>query len=591
MNLNRLPFLLQTNQLLQGYFALALLLFAYIAGLFLAIMPIDAAQYASISREMLESGNFLSVAHQYSPYLDKPPLLFWLSALSFKILGFSSFAYRLPSVLAAFLGIYATYRLAKLLYDPATARLSAAILASTQAYFLFCHDIRTDTLLTALVITAIWLLAQWCAQPRWQWALAGFTALALAMLSKGPIGAVVPIWTIGMYILAGQRKRQLIFNATWLWGSAWVLLLLSAMLYGLYAQYGTKGIYFYFWEQSFGRITGENRWRNQADALFFVHTFLWAFLPYSLLAVAALGLKIKGIYSHYIPQNKQQTPTIASDILVVGGFLLTFAALSLSHYKLPHYIFVVFPLAAILTGNILAKNHLNGRFWHIFQYFIGILLCIVAALCAFGCFPDTPLWKKIGLLALLLTWIGLYIIMPNYGKAKHPNIGSEQAPNLPLAQHKATLPSYFLPTLSAIALLNIMLNSIFYPQLSQYESGYRAAILYQKNATAQPDKAANMPNFAARSYGVSSHSFDFYTQQSYAPIRQTDSLRGILSAQALALYTDQKGLAELTNAQIDIAQVDTLAHFAVTRLNIKFLNPNKRNAQLDQRFLVWLNKQ
>ncbi len=90
----------------------------YGIGLFLDVMDVDATQYASMAREMLETGNYLKLYNRYENYLDKPPLIFWLSALSYKLLGVSNFAYKLPSFLFSLLAAYSTYRLAKLYYGP-----------------------------------------------------------------------------------------------------------------------------------------------------------------------------------------------------------------------------------------------------------------------------------------------------------------------------------------------------------------------------------------------------------------------------------------------------------------------------------------
>ncbi len=132
----------------------------YIIGLFVKVMDVDAAQYASISREMMERGSFLQVLHRGENYLDKPPLLFWLSALSFKLFGISTFAYKLPSFLFTLLGVYSTYQIAKLLYNRDTGILAAVILYTSQAYFLFSNDVRTDALLTGCVAFACWQLLQ-----------------------------------------------------------------------------------------------------------------------------------------------------------------------------------------------------------------------------------------------------------------------------------------------------------------------------------------------------------------------------------------------------------------------------------------------
>ena len=105
-------------------------------GLGIDIMDIDAAQYASMSREMLSTGNYLQVYDLGKEYLDKPPFLFWLSSLSMKIFGVNNFAYKLPSFLFSTLAVFSTFKLSKLFYDHKTSILAALILASSQGFFL-----------------------------------------------------------------------------------------------------------------------------------------------------------------------------------------------------------------------------------------------------------------------------------------------------------------------------------------------------------------------------------------------------------------------------------------------------------------------
>ncbi|MBK5279993.1 MAG: glycosyltransferase family 39 protein, partial [Bacteroidia bacterium] len=117
----------------------------YIIGWFINVMDPDSAQYASITREMLERGDYLQFTDQGREYLDKPPLLFWLSGISFKLFGINNIAFRIPAFLATLLALYSTFKLAELYYDRKTGYLSALILATAQATFLINHDVRTDT--------------------------------------------------------------------------------------------------------------------------------------------------------------------------------------------------------------------------------------------------------------------------------------------------------------------------------------------------------------------------------------------------------------------------------------------------------------
>src|SRR5688572_28698076 len=116
------------------------------------LMDVDSSQYAAISKEMFQSGNYLEVYCEGKDYLDKPPLVFWTACLSFKIFGVHDWAYRLPSFLVLLLGVYSIYRFCKIYYEELVAKLAALIMASCLAAFIMMHDVRTDTMLTGWVM-------------------------------------------------------------------------------------------------------------------------------------------------------------------------------------------------------------------------------------------------------------------------------------------------------------------------------------------------------------------------------------------------------------------------------------------------------
>lgn len=157
-------------------------------------MEVDSVQYANISREMLQNKSFLQIFDQGRDYLDKPPMLFWLSAISMYLLGMNDFAFRLPSILLAILAIYGTYKFTLIYYRNEIAGLAALILASTQAMFLITHDVRTDTMLMAWVILSIWQFANWLNNRKWSSLIIAFTAVAFGMMTKGPIALMVPVF-------------------------------------------------------------------------------------------------------------------------------------------------------------------------------------------------------------------------------------------------------------------------------------------------------------------------------------------------------------------------------------------------------------
>ena len=150
-------------------------------------------QYASISRELLRGDNFLHLFDNGHPYLDKPPLIFWVTALFFKLFGPSDFIYRLPYILFTLILIYSTYRFSRLYYSEKISQVAAIILASSEAILIMNSDVRTDIYMSAPMMTAIWQLSTYFHFHRLKNLIVGCVAIALAMMGKGPLGLVIPL--------------------------------------------------------------------------------------------------------------------------------------------------------------------------------------------------------------------------------------------------------------------------------------------------------------------------------------------------------------------------------------------------------------
>lgn len=516
----------------------------YVLGLFIDVINVDAAQYASISKEMLQSGSYLIVKHCGEDYLDKPPLLFWLSALFFKIFGIHNWSYKLPSYLFTLLGIFSTYKLATSLYDKQVGKLSALILYTCQAFFMFNNDVRTDTLLAACVITATWMLYEFSQQNKWYRLLGGFLFIALGMMAKGPIGAVAPALAIGSHLLLKKDWKKL-FNWKWLLGIPVVLLVLLPMCWGLYIQHGWKGVEFFFWTQSFGRITGENVWRNDAGYFFFVHTFLWSFLPWSLFAVYALADTLIAFF------KRRTLPEYVS----LFGFLLTFIALSLSKYKLPHYIFVVFPLIAILTAEIIETRILKEPKvlkWFTRVHFVLFLVYVIATVLLFYVFPITDLWLPTVAVALIFAATYLYYLKIFNGLV--------------------------IPLAIVATALNFTLNAHFYPELLAYQPAKQAANILLKQANTE-DKIYF--------YERKSPAFDFYFRSTNMTGLHGNDLNNVGFVKGSWIYSEESNfINKLNESGIRVAEINELKNYPVQFLNIKFLNPASRDKAVKKAYLV-----
>lgn len=147
-------------------FLFALLGLIYIFGLFVPLMDNDAAHHANIALHMYLTGDYVTLSDYGKDYLDKPHLHFWLCALSYKIFGVTTFAYKLPSFLFTLLGTYSTFRIGKALYDIEVGKLAALIVASAFAYILANNDVRMDAILTACIAYSTWQLVAFIQQKK-----------------------------------------------------------------------------------------------------------------------------------------------------------------------------------------------------------------------------------------------------------------------------------------------------------------------------------------------------------------------------------------------------------------------------------------
>ena len=135
-----------------------LIVIVYAFGMFLPVMENDSAQHATMAMRMYLENDFFTIMRGNEPYLDKPHMHFWLSALSFKIFGVHAWAYRIPALLFTALGALSCYHLTKELYHQKLAPFGALIFLTSQSIILSNHDVRTDAVLTGAIIFAIWQL-------------------------------------------------------------------------------------------------------------------------------------------------------------------------------------------------------------------------------------------------------------------------------------------------------------------------------------------------------------------------------------------------------------------------------------------------
>lgn len=454
-------------------FVFVAIIIVYLIGLPIDVMDIDAAQYAGISSEMFKSQEYLQLYCRDYDYLDKPPFLFWVCQPFYFIFGVHDWSFKLGSLLFIFLGIFSTYRLAKLLYDHSTGLFAATILATTQAWFLITQDVKTDGILASTIVFSVWQWKCFSENKKWKHLIGLSIGIGISMLTKGPIGLMVPILVIGSDLLI-NKKLKVAFSWKYLIALIIITLMLAPMLYGLYIQFDLhpgkvvsggqvvdSGIRFYFWTQSFGRITGESVWKGNSSPFYFIPELMWSFLPWVLFATQATIIAFR--------------KNFRGNIIPLAGFILPFLALSLSRFKLSHYIFICYPFLAILVAHYLVKLKwtLPSKILsYIFQF------AAIAGIFFLGYCFSIPLWTMIAICSGLI--ISLIFI-----------------------HTKKTHVHFFSVVVAAIG-LNLFLTGFAYPALLEFQGASKAGKEY---AFQQPDKKIPLIEV-----GTWSFSSEFYAQ-------------------------------------------------------------------------------
>ena len=534
------------------FILLFLAIVVYAFNLRLDVMQVDAGQYAEMSWEMLSTKSFIHVHCLGGDYLDKPPLLFWLNSLSMFVLGVNNVSYKLPSMLFALLAVYSTYRFTKIYYEEKIARTAAIMLATSQAVFLITNDVRTDTMLMGAVIFSIWHFAEFFESSKSKNLLLGSFGLALALLAKGPIGLIATGAAIFPQLLLKRKLKQL-FDWRIFTGLAVVLLMLLPMCIGLYQQFGTKGLTFYFWTQSFGRITGQSEWNNHPDTFFLVHTTIWAFAPWSLFFFAGW---LRGLFVFIRSRFSLAGQT---EIISLVGFTLVLIALMLSKYQLPHYIFVVYPLAAVIAAKCFfeANSWLRARqVLSVLQIIILVVLALISALLQWAFKGIEPI--SLTCLIVLYPMAIWLAIMLNKGVKNYSSL-------------------FYLSATIAIV-FNFLLNSFYFPEILKYQV---------QNDFGRYVKANANNNFVCY-HSFSDFSFVFYSRQKpIATLWSREDFRNILKQKnELVVYTSQHGLDELSADNIPYTIIEKREGFAVSGLTLQFLNPATREEACEKFYLL-----
>lgn len=516
--------------------------------------------YGSIAKYIALNNNWSDLYLSNHDWLDKPHFPFWITAASFKIFGINSFAYMIPGFLFHLIGAVYTYKLTNYLYNNKTTSLLATLIYLTVFHLMMSSiDVRAEAYLLGQIIPATYYWLQYDRKFTWQALLLGSFFTGLGLMTKG-IFVIITIVS-GVFALWIYEKRLInVISPKW-----WLALTLSFVfatpeVVALYLQFDlhpekiifghthVSGVRWFFIDSQFGRFFGSGYIHSTnpppLHQLFFVHTFLWSFLPWTFVYPYA-------VYSSIRNFKIQSTENKRNIVFLLGSFWISFVMFSVTTFQVDHYTNIIFPFAAILCAGILTpllnKNHPIFKL----QQKLSIFILVIVAIIVGAAFKGLPLVLLVSFeIVLLLS------LVKNWG----------QMPSI-----KAIMLS-----VSAICLVIVVFEVLGGVIYHRYDAAYYAAQTTSKN-----------PQIPVVDYKYDSRTLEFYVHNKYNLAQQ---IQDIPNYSEFYVVTDSKNSAEIYQAYPQAQLITTLHGNTPENVLPNIVSADKLQAHLESFSVIYVRK-
>jgi 4-amino-4-deoxy-L-arabinose transferase-like glycosyltransferase len=308
----------------------------------------DEGRYSEISREMAQTGDWVTPRLNGLKYFEKPPLQYWGTALAFKAFGANEYSARLYVWLCALATLLLVGYTGMRLGNRETG-MGAMLALVASPYFMALGGIVTLdmglTLFTTLTLCALLLSERSIERPvnQRRWMLVAWAAMALAVLSKGLVGIVFAGAAVWFHIVM-TREWTILRRMHWVPGLL-IFLAIAAPWFVLVSRANPEFARFFFVHEHFQRFFSTTH-RREEPLWFFLPIMAVGFLPWMFAIPAAIG------HAWRAERGARLQPLRLA--ILWSGFVVLF--FSISGSKLPAYVLPVFPALALVLGRYLAEG-------------------------------------------------------------------------------------------------------------------------------------------------------------------------------------------------------------------------------------------
>jgi len=309
----------------------------------------DEGRYAQIPKEMLEHGSWVVPTLQGEPYLDKPPLMYWVVACSYSILGVTEAAARLVPAVCVHLTILVVYLLGRRSIGERGALWAALLLTISPGFLGIARLLLLDGLLTLCVTTSVLCGFEAVRTGRLKlgWWIAAAITSGLGFLTKGPISEILlfpPLLAFAWLSRGTARVR-------WSHVALFATIVISVNLPWYIAMFRERPEFLkhFFWEHNVLRFL--KPFDHLEPVWYYLPILLGGFLPGVILFIPYLRSLLRG---------DPDTRSLAGGFWLISG-LWCVLFFSISGSKLPTYILPAFPPLCLALGEFVSRSKWNSK--------------------------------------------------------------------------------------------------------------------------------------------------------------------------------------------------------------------------------------
>jgi len=337
----------------------------------------DEINFAESAREMIQTGDFLTVRIDYLPFWEKPPLFIWFQVLSMKVFGINEFAARFPDAICGIVTLVILFRLGRRIYDQQFGYIWVLAYTGSILPFVYFKSGIIDPwfnlfIFLGLVEFILMILAEQTKERYYRAILSG-VFIGLSILTKGPAGLLLFILTVGVFWIINRFRlktnwKEILICAgvTVLVGGIWFIIQVLSGNYQLIADFIVYQLRLFKTEDA----------GHGGFILYHFVILLLGVFPSSVLA-------LKSILRNYYDNNIQKKFKIWMIILLVVILtVFTLVKTKIIHYSSLAY----FPITYLATCTVykILNNHVRKFAWVNYLYvIIGVIYAVVIAACPF----------------------------------------------------------------------------------------------------------------------------------------------------------------------------------------------------------------